>query len=126
MPRMSASCARLLRSREVHARARAFRIRSRGVGPGAELIVDEHVHRFREGFPALHVRLRGAHGLFRGEQGQVGVDRGDTDIEPGQRGFRRRAILRCARGIHSCAAISEVERLPGEQQSARASPSAAV
>jgi len=45
------------------------------------LIVDKHVHRFREGFPALEVRLRGAHGLFRGEQGQVGVERGDTDIE---------------------------------------------
>ncbi len=116
----------LLRSREVHARAGAFRIRSRGVCPGAELIIDEHVHRFRKRFPALDVRLRGAQGLFRSEQGEVGVDRGDTDIESGERSFRRRAVLRRARRVHSRSPISEIERLPGEQQSARASPSAAV
>ena len=34
-------------------------------------------------YPALEVRLRGARGLSRGKQGEVGIDRGNTDIEPG-------------------------------------------
>jgi len=107
---------------QLNARRRQLRLRARVIGTRPQLVLDERPDGFGEHFLPLHVCARGANRFLRHPQSEERIGRFDGDVQSRQRRAGTRAIGERPRQVYRRAPQSEVERLPRQQQAARAAP----